>query len=379
MKKIAKLSLATVVALASTSAFAGDNTILGDNTTISGKLYVEQTISTSDTVGTQNDGDSSSAFEIDYDFTLKTKVTDTLTAVVNIEGDTQGTAGTNVESQENGANSSQALQVSNAYFTYAPGKYSVSLGRTDINTPNTDGEEGEGVWGTYSAGPVTIAGAHFTTNDADAVADTLGENDISTSDINAAAIMGSFEGINLEAWYVSVSDVADNYTYVASTSIEGFDLSARYATTDYDTAYSTGNLKDGDTLILTAGTKIENASLRAKYLSTDKEGEAMVTDPSSANTAELVHFTANKADASAWLIGGSYPLTSALTAHLDYGKIDFNNGNATEDDASEIVAKLTYAFSKNAVASVRYADYNEQVDSVETDKSQARVDLTYKF
>lgn len=349
MKKIAKLSL--VAAMAVTAANAGSLEEAISGVDASGKLYVESYVSETD------DNGSTSGFEIDADITLKNKITDNLTAVVNVEADTQN-------NEEQGSDSSQALELSNAYFSYTNSGATINVGRMDINTPNTDGEEGEGFVGMYTMGSVTGVAAHFVTND----------GILQTSDINAAALLGSMGPVNAEAWYVDVSDIANNYTFVVNGSIKGINLGARYATTEYKGALD--GMDDGKTYILSASGKIQNIGLRATYLNNDEDGAALVTDDSSANTIELVNFVAgNVADMKAYVLGATIPVMDKVSFDLDYGWADIGDN----DDASEIVGKINYKMAKSTTLTARYADYTQDIGGTETDMSHARLDLTYKF
>lgn len=351
MKKLTKLSLVTAVALTSlTNANASALEDALNKVSVSGKVYVESYVKETDSNG------SVSGFEIDADVKLKVKATDNLTAVVDIEADTEN-------DEENGSDSKQSLEISNAYFSYANSGATVNMGRMDIKTPNTDGEEGEGFVGTYGMGNVTAAGAHFITNDG-----------ISTkSDISAAALMGSFGPVNAEAWYVNVSDHSENTTLAASAKFSGIKVGARYATTEFeDTAK-----KDGSTIIVSASGKVANVGLRATYLKNDEDNAAFVTDASSANTIELVNFKMNnKADTDAFMVGATIPLMDKVSLAVDYGQADV--GANTEE--SEVVGKITYKMAKSTKLSVRYADYTEEVTGgADTDKTHARLDVTYKF
>ncbi|UTJ06858.1 major outer membrane protein [Arcobacter roscoffensis] len=348
MKKIAKLSLVAAMAMTAANAGSLEEAIKGVN--VSGKLYVESFVTETD-----NDG-SKSGFEIDADIKLKNKINDNLTAVIDIEADTQ-------QNEETATDDKQALELSNAYFSYTNNGATVNAGRMDINTPNTDGEEGEGFVGMYTVGPVTAVGAHFVNNSGISL----------TSDINAAALLGSVGPVNAEAWYVTVSDHSKNTTLVASTKVADIALGARYATTDFEDAAK----KDGTTYILSASGKVANVALRATYLNNDEDNAAFVTDDSSANTIELVNFVAgNVADMKAYAIGATVPVMENVSFALDYG---WGEADVSKTEASEIVGKVSYKMAKSTTLTVRYADYTQEVNNVDTDKTHARLDLTYKF
>ena len=287
---------------------------------------------------------------------IKKKINDNLTAVVDVEADTQ-------QNEETATDDQQALELSNAYFSYTNGGATINAGRMDINTPNTDGEEGEGFLGMYTINGITAVAGHFVNN----------RSISQTSDINAAALLASVGPVNTEAWYVTVSDHSKNTTLVASTEVAGINLGARYATTDFEAA----NAKNGKTYILSASGKVANVALRATYLNNDEDNAAFVTDNSSANTIELVNFVAgNVADMKAYAIGATIPVMENVSFALDYG---WGEADATNTEASEIVGKISYKMAKSTTLTARYADYTQEVANVDTDMTHARVDLTYKF
>jgi len=360
MKNIIKMSLVAAVAVAglSTSAAAVDTT------TFSGKVYVENTFSTNDTndANATTAGQSVSAFDIDFDLTAKTKITDTLTAVVRVQADTGST--------EKEVTKNETVTMDNVYFAYANNGVSAMFGKQDIKTPNTDGEKGEGLVASYTMGSVTAVGAHFSSNGITSVTGTT--TDLTNTDISALALLGTTGPVNFELWNVGVQNHSTNMTAVVSGKVAGLSLSARYATTDFEDAAE----KDGVSTILSASGTVANIKLGAKYITSDTDNAAFVTDNSSANTVELVNFVAgNKANASAYMINASMPITDTLTGAVKYGTIDYN----ANDDANEVVVQLSYAAAKSTTITARYADYTETVSTVNTDKSQARIDVTYKF
>eukprot|EP01155_Anaeramoeba_flamelloides_P044253 Anaeramoba_flamelloidesc37963_g1_i1.p1 GENE.c37963_g1_i1~~c37963_g1_i1.p1 ORF type:complete len:280 (+),score=33.34 c37963_g1_i1:90-929(+) len=276
MTKFVKMSLAAAVAVAGFNSTASAM----ENTSFSGKLYVEDIYKTSESAGTTT---SSAGFDIDFDLTAKTKITDNLTGVVRVEADgelydndesssvsyvsntnqtsnvtsTTGTSGTNVN-------------VDNAYFTYADMGASLKMGRQDIDTPTTDGELGEGVFVTYTMGGITVAGANYSTNE-------IAAND----PIHAVAVLGTVGPVNFEAWNVVVAGTTGitNNTLVVGGTFGPVTAEVRHATTEYDAAGS----KDGATSKVTVSTKAGNIGLTGLVITTDDDGAAFVTDASSAN------------------------------------------------------------------------------------------------
>jgi len=360
MKNIIKMSLAAAVAVAGISTSA----VAVDNVTFSGKLYVENHLSTTSnptaaqtTAGITAD-ETASGFEVDFDVTGKMKISDTLTAVVGIEADT--------DQNENVSYTNQTVTVDDAYFAYANNGVAVKFGKQGISTPTTDAEFGQGTLASYTMGSITAVGAHFTNNNSS----TLGTNDVS-----AVALLGTTGPVNFELWRVGVQTKSENMTAVVSTKVAGWTLGARHATTDYDDA-----TKDGSTTIISASGKIGTVGLTALAIKTDKDNAAFVTDASSKNTAELTYFTAKGLkDASAYVAIASMPLTDVVSATVKFGTVQFDQTGNDSDSASEVVAQLNYKLAASTTLTARYSDYTQEIKSVTTDKAQARIDLTYKF
>ena len=183
MRKFTKLSLVAALAVAGlTNVNAASLEEAIKNVDVSGKVYVE-TLADTNKLGTTQTNTST---DIDLDLTLKSKVTDNVTAVVRIQAD-GGEA-------EDAAVAAQNVNADNIYFTYANGPLTVNAGKQDMNTPNTDGELGNGLLSTYNLGAVTLAGAYFYDNAA-----------ATGSDITVLAALGSAGPVNYQAWYVGVN------------------------------------------------------------------------------------------------------------------------------------------------------------------------------
>jgi len=361
MTKMIKMSLVAAVAVAgfTTSASAMD-------TSYTGKLYVENHATT------VKDTQTVTGYDIDFDVKATTKINDNFTAIVGIQADAdrkddKSAKGKEATVDKNGAIvvtdkkeevTGSAVTMDKANLNYANNGFTLKFGRQGINTPTTDGETGEGVLATYAvAKGITLAAAHF------------GNNKIADTDAHALAVLGSVSGVNFQLWNVGVAGVVENNTISASTTVEGIALGARYAMSDFDTA----GVADGKTAIVTVGGKVSDVSLSFAYLVNGSGNAAFTTDASSANTAELVKFSAqNTADVKAFIIGASAPVSDTMSASLKYGSADVGSASI-----SEVVAQLNNNFAKNLTGSVRYAAYSGLTSA--SDQTQMRADLKYSF
>lgn len=353
MKKLGLVSLAAAVAL-STSAMA-------EEVKYSGKLYIEQTMNAVDAGGSEY---SYNNYEIDLDVTAKKKISDNFSATVTVQADADHTEGSATMGTTSTGAANQNLNVEEATFTYNTGALTVTTGLQAISTPNTDGENGAGIFATYGLGNVTLAAASYIDNDI-----------VADAQITAAAALGSVGAVSYQLWHIDLAESAAAVdtmnTVIVGGKVGPVALSARYATTDYYTAGS----KDGSTLKIGASGTLDNGvALRATYLSNDKDGAAFTTDPTSSNTIELVYITAkNLADTKVTHLGATFPVAGTSVA-VDYAMADIGS-----DEASELVLKASKGLAKGLTGTLRYAMYNQDIAKTETDKTQARYDLTYKF
>lgn len=354
MTKTIKMSLAAVVAVAgiASSAAAVD---------YKGKLYVENWASTPG-----GDASTTTGYEIDFDVTATAKINDNFKAVVGVEADTN----TNDNGYDNyddvkgdgtvKGDLRPEVEVDEAYVAYSGNGLGVKMGRQNINTPTSDGEDGEGVMATYTMAGITAAAAHF------------GNNEISNgNDVSAIAVLGAAGPVNFQAWQVGIhgpdSGSSAHTTLAVGAKFSGVSVGGRVATSSYDAAGS----KDGQTMIVTVAAKAGKVGLSLAHLMNDEDGAALTTDPSSANTAEMVHLHAsNRADTTATILAASMPFANGYSAAVKYGMAD-----VAGTDHSEVVLQLNKKFAKSLSGSLRYADYDDSADG----KSQLRADLTYKF
>jgi predicted porin len=367
MKKIAKLSLVAAMAVTAANATALEEAI--KNVDVSGKVYVETIANTDQTAN----GSTDTLTDIDVDVTVKSKVNDNVTAVVRVQAD--GGQGENVTVNNANVNDqrvvNQNVDIDNVYFAYTNGALTANIGKQDMNTPNTDGEIGDGALALYNAGSVTLAGAYFYDHNLNAF---VGE------DISVAAVLGSAGPVNFEAWYVGLT--GDHFTAVASTKLAGVTLAARYAVSELDGATAAANNDDLSTIKLTANASFGAIGVNATYLKTDDDGGATVTDSSSANTYELSQLglqngtLVSDADADVYALGVNYTADKMVYA-VDYANFD---SSANNEEAEELRLRATYNMSSNFRIMATYSMFEvETNNATTTDNNSARLEARYSF
>ncbi len=369
MKKFAKMSLVAAVAVAGlTNVSASSLEEAVKNTEISGKVYVEF-LSNADN---KTAGSTAGATDMDFDVTFSTKVNDNVTSVVTLEADSANNEGSDM--------SDQAVGLDTIKFAYAKGNVSANVGRFGSVSPTMDGDKIEGLSVNYKAGIATLFAQYAVTN-----ATTLG-------DFAEFAVMAPVGPVNVEAWYTAYSpdlftvdsdgatvgaDYGRTITGVASTTLEGFNLKARYSATDYNTT----GAKDGSTLRLDVSTTVSNVTLAGTYVSTDKDGGAAAhTDAAAANSFEQSQLTMDSLsttnDLSIWAVSATVPYNE-VTYQVAYASID---ADTTNEDATELRLRATHMMSSNFKVMATYSMYEEDNAGVEAEnKDSSRIEFKYSF
>ena len=361
MKKIAKMSLVAAMAIAgmTTSASAVEGL------SVSGKTYVEVIANTNKMAdqSTQNE------FDIDFDIKLSQKISDNLSATVVFQADSK---------QHTDANTSkQNANMANAYFTYTNGAFNANLGLQDINTPNTDGEEGSGSLVTYGVTKnITLAAAYYTSNGiSDSDLDAAVATAVTKADVSAFAVLGSAGPVNFELWQVNLSGVAENTTAVLGGKFGPISVEARYAMSDYKLS-AAPTKKDGESVKVTLGADLDVVSLRATYFETDKDGEAFVSDSASANTFEISQMGfQNQADVKAYHVGVTVPV--GKVSYL----VDYASAEVVDEDETELRFRAKAKVAKSTTIMATYSIYEQEDAAGVTQKenNSARFEVKYTF
>ena len=294
------------------------------------------------------------------------------------------------------------------------------VGKQGIGAPWFDDERATGVKALYSAGPVTLAAAHFNSTNADATnnastvaAPTL---DMSSTDISAVAAIASMGPVNAQLWYASLSGIAgfntavatpteqldaDSWALIADINLDVVNVGIKYAQADYDyqnhTAADAHYLNDdAEMLQVIVSGNVAAASLYAGYGATDsKQGGAgldLTGDTDSTLDFGSEQLSIDDLDnADAFIIGGSMPF-GALTVgmsyvfgdYTDYAVASLTKATGYSCDLNEFLVEADYKMSKNFTIGAHYSDAElEQqttaTNKTTTDMTAASVSLEYKF
>jgi hypothetical protein len=329
MKKFAKMSLAAAVAVAglSTTASAANLADTIKDTTMSG--YLRYRLDTNE-AGTATGTTQSNEIKAVYNF--KTKVNDIVTANVKFVGKY-----TNADNTTAGA---PAFDINQANFIFKTDMATAIVGVQTAQSPfvaNNGDTVANGITALIPAGAATIAAAHYTDTNKDATP-YVAAND---KDISAAGVIASVAGVNLEAWYATVSaSEIDSMAILASGKAGPVSISAHYADEDGGTA-ATDDVTNAQILVSGA---VEGVSLYGAYATTGKDGGDVTLDgdDDSRLILALEQINTQGADIDAYAIGASMPV-GPVTVSLDYCDADVG----TTVEADETLLTVAYKMSKN--------------------------------
>jgi hypothetical protein len=376
MKKMMKMSLAAAVAVAglTTTASAGALADAVKDTTISGKVEVGYNYADTQTGSAASV--STNEWEYDFDATLNTKVNDTITAQVGIQADHE-TAINSAANETTDTNGKDSITLTKMNFTAKTDVATAIVGKQKQPTPFLDDERGDGVVALVPAGPVTLAAGHFT-----------GLTAPTTQDLTAAAVIGSFAGVNASLWYVTSSTDTDVDVTGYSVNVNGafgpVTVDARHSQVNYET---TGLDVDAKLTKIVANANMDAFGVTVAYGMTNDEPAARTagagvdltsTDNDAATNLETEHFALDDLnDASAYLIGAN-----AGFGAVSVGAHYFAADDKADTDYTEMAVNASYAMSKNFTASAVYAtsetDYTGG-STTDVDKDTFEVSLKYSF
>jgi hypothetical protein len=241
--KLAKLSLAAIVAAGAMTTFASaaplEEAIKGVE--VSGMVrYRWATNNKSKYNASTPYAPSSDSFRWSVPVTFVMPVAENLTAGVGYNFDTK-TDGKTDSAKADG------LGTAKYWFKYATPEYSLRVGRFEIATPWTEsgyaGNRGQGFLGTLNmVENWTFAAAYFANtnlngNFVNVLKKDHGVNLDNTNDIYAFAAIGAVGPVNLQAWYSKMQDTYKHAIFVqADVAYEGFNLKGQASQLKLDDA-----------------------------------------------------------------------------------------------------------------------------------------------
>ncbi len=381
--KIAKLSLVAAVAVAgltSASASSLEQAIKGVE--VSGKVRYQYTQQKTDKQAhtETNRYDADAKFTVPVNDLIKAHVKFAIEGV-NLDAKRLSTSG----------NGSPKVETKEAYFSFAKDGYTVTVGKQALAGPQTDGLNGTGIIATATplkSVPVTLAAAYFNASsvDLEGLSSTFYPSKVGTkkdengndvpvyangsgADIYAVAAIGSFQGVNAQAWLADVREIERGYALLVDGTVGPVTLAASYASKEYDPKA----LKDNkySTLKVTADAKVSMFDVHAGYAKAGKNGTGELWDGNDAAVnsfgGEQVDIT-GFADGNVWNVGASVTPLAGVTVGLDYYA-----GKAGNTEAKETLFTAAYNVSKNFKVSGFYSNESESKTNI------GRLEAKYSF
>jgi hypothetical protein len=390
MNKLVKMSLVAAVAVSTLNAGSLEEAIKGVD--VSGAISIgynnyDQKEGTAQAVKTN---------ESEYDFYIKAvvPVNDNITYTASAENDYAPMI--DRDGVQDANHGERTLYLKESYFTYANGGVTVMAGKQGVKTPWTSSVRGSGVVGMYNAGPVTVAAAHFENTTL-----VLGVNDdevidLSPESVNAAALIGSFAGVNASLWAVDTS-AGDGYSIDVNGKImDMVSYDVRHTTFELDANPGTRQDEFELTKIvlgaavgpvnLTLGYGMTNDVNNGAVKRSEKKGHGVAINKDNGESADLYMDQAsldNLNDAQAWVIGASMPV-GAWTFGAVY--LDAESDDVLGEvvptvtaDVNELNVTVKYAMSKNFSITGLYSDYELDATGIAADKEDKRMELSLNY
>jgi hypothetical protein len=375
MNKLVKMSLVAAVAVSTLNAGSLEEAIKGVD--VSGAI----SIGYNNYDVKEGTAQAEKINESEYDFYIKAvvPVNDNITYTASAENDYAPT----IDAQ-GVQNAEKTLYLKESYFTYANGGVTVMAGKQGVKTPWTSSVRGSGVVGMYNAGPVTVAAAHF-------------ENVtfLPTESVSAAALIGSFAGVNASLWALDTS-AGDGYSIDVNGKImDMVSYDVRHTTLERDAA--PGAIQDEFELTkIVLGAAVGPVNLTLGYGMTNDVNNGAKRNEDKAHGVALNKDNAESADlymdqarlddlndAQAWVIGASMPV-GAWTFGAVY--LDAESDDVLGEvvptvtaDVNELNVTVKYAMSKNFSITGLYSDLDFDETGIDGDFKDQRMELSLNY
>ena len=398
MKKIAKISLVTALAVAgfATNSFAADTLAEAfTNGKVSGAVKSYYYAQTFDGAGKNDSSIWANGGHLNF-------VTDNFKGLV-LGATLQTSHVTSIDDKDGktaGGMDAQGSVLSESYLQYTYDKTTFKGGRQFVTTPLLAGSGSRLIKEAFEAyllvntdiPDTTVVAGLVTKYQTRTDKSTYGDNSFVNYDTNGTGEPGNFYNIGndgVQTVYIKNSsipnlDVQFQYADVVDVAVDMY-VDAKYnfgpvfvAAQYYDTNYDSSASKDSSMYGLKVGGNIEGLDLFAGYTSTDDANDVV----RGIGQGAYSHFTvttttpgvdAFKAGTDAWQVGTGSK-SGKLKTELKYTRFDQPTVNA---DLDEITLNLAYPITKALVAEIDYSilDYENDIK----DATDLRTRLIYSF
>ncbi|QKJ21726.1 porin [Poseidonibacter lekithochrous] len=375
MKKIAKLSLVTAVAVAgltNVNAASLEEAIKGVDVSGQFRFRFQEKNVDGETTGASTNNETNSDVEVEIG--VKVPVNDKVTAVFKIDN-----AGNHKDNSPSGKGD---VEIEDYYFSYADGALTVNAGQQNIPGRLTDGAQGDGMVALYNLGAATVGAAAFANHNVDLSAISYNGSQA----VYSVIAMGNVGPVSLLGQYATVEDTVDTFGIKADASIEMIKAGIEYTESELDskTGVAAASLDDRSTLKAYVSGKAGIVSAKLTYAQTGDNGSGAIDSQANSDGLESASEfllwnlgSSNRADLELFALDASVALTDKVSLRAAYAAGE--QGKAAGKDVEEILGQVTYKMSKNLTSYVRYAEYDSNATSDNADGQRGRVEVKYSF
>ncbi|MDV2490343.1 major outer membrane protein [Campylobacter sp. TJR-1] len=405
--KLVKMSLAAIVAAGALTSVASATPLEEaiKNVDVSGFARYRFDSTKVDANGNQgSDTKASHRFTSYVDF--KTALDDNFFAVLGLRYDSKDVSGDHITGGQTqvGVNDAgaedfgQTFNVRQFLLGYKAGNTTIQAGRQVLGTFFTDDMVGTGikVLNTDITG-LTLAAIAFDDlqNDPDIGSRGLVVNGSHTyqNNLYGVAAIGSYDPVSFQLWYAMLENVTDLYAIDVAVSFDAtadlnLGLHGQFAGSSIDSDFKIGTnnaADDANLWAIEATAEGFGIDFSAGYIdfSADKDKVSVVSYEDAGSFIkpgeDLLDYTLFNGENKYWFITAGYTFLEKYRVGVDY--IDGENKiNILKTDKTELVGRVSYAYSKKLNFKAWWSHITEEPDNAGKDKTDHfRFEAKYSF
>ena len=395
--KIAKISLATLVALGAFSTVASATPLEEaiKNVDLSGYArYRYNNVAVKNANGVKNNTTAHHQFKSEFSF--KAALDDNFFGVLTLRYNSSDSSAFGADNRTDNTDTSSPFNVKEFYLGYKVGATTITAGKQTIGSFFTDDAVGTGV----RVENQDITGLTLTAFAFDAL-ENNNESDgaiytnapgIFNNNLYAVAAIGSYDPVSFQLWYASLVDSVNliigdvNFSFDITDSVN-VGARAQYAHADIDNDVG-ANFKDTDFYATELGTKLFGADVAAGYIGYkvhDKaNGFVSLEDQGSfievGEIKSALDYTALQGRGNFWFLKGGYTFADKFRLGGEYSNGKVRDAANVKEKYQEDVARLSYDYSAKLQFSSFYAyEINKHQDSSKDKTKFLRFQAKYSF
>nr|WP_314179832.1 major outer membrane protein [uncultured Campylobacter sp.] len=398
--KIAKISLATLVALGAFSTVASATPLEEaiKNVDLSGYArYRYNNYTSKKAADVKKDNITKAQHQFKSEFSFKAALDDNFFGVLTLRYNAADSSAFGADDNSDTTDTKSTFNVKEFYLGYKVGNTTVTAGKQTIGSFFTDDAVGTGLRvENQDITGLTLTALAFDALENGSETDNglpdAVKNKVFSENLYAVAAIGSYDPVSFQLWYASVIDIANLIAADVNFSLNVTDdvnigAQVQYAHADIDSNVGT-NYKDTDFYAAELGTKVFGADVAAGYIGYkvhDKaNGFVSLEDQGSfIDVGEIKggrDYTALEGKANFWFLKAGYTFAEKFRVGGDYVNGKVKKATDKKEKYQEYVARLTYDYSAKLQFSSFYAyEINKHQDSSKDKASQLRFQAKYTF